>query len=92
MNKSFNDLTDVEKSSYLKERRKPEHKADIIAENLALVKSMIAASVNEDTFIIQTINTIEELDSVCNTLIKRVREWYGYYFPELSEKAYGRSY
>jgi len=68
----------------LKELRKAEYKDKLIHANLLLVKRIIAESVNTDTHIIQAINAIEELDKVCNTLVKRVREWYGYYYPELS--------
>jgi nucleolar protein 56 len=82
--KNFAELSAAEKLEYLKERRNPEHKQEIIEENMLLVKQAIAASVSEDTFIIQAINSIEELDKVCNTLAKRLREWYGYYFPELN--------
>ena len=27
-----------------------------------------------------------ELDKVCNTLVKRIREWYGYYYPEFEHE------
>jgi nucleolar protein 56 len=82
---NFNDLGTEEKSLYLSERRKPEYREEIIRQNLILVKQAISATVSEDTFIIQGINTVEELDKVCNTLVKRVREWYGYYFPEMGK-------
>ncbi|MGV8086686.1 MAG: NOP5/NOP56 family protein [Candidatus Woesearchaeota archaeon] len=68
----------------LKELRNIQYKDKLIHANLLLVKRIIAESVNTDTHIIQAINAIEELDKVCNTLVKRVREWYGYYYPELS--------
>lgn len=77
-------MSEKDIESFLKERRKPEFRELIIEENIALVKRMIADSVNEDTFIIQSISSIGELDRICNTLSKRLREWYGYYFPELS--------
>jgi len=70
-------------AALLKELRKPEYKEKLISINLALVKKIISGSVSEDTHIIQAINAVEELDKVCNTLTKRVREWYGYYYPEL---------
>jgi len=84
MEKNFNALSQPEKLALLKEYRKPEYREEIIQKNMVLVKEMIAATVNEDTYIIQSINSIEELDKVCNTLTKRIREWYGYYFPELN--------
>ena len=79
------DTSYIDTSALLKERRDPKYRLEIIEQNLSLVKKMIADSVSEDTFIIQAINSIEELDKVCNTLAKRMREWYGYYFPELGK-------
>ena len=80
----FDKLDENGRQSFLDERRLPEHKEEIISENMLLVKKMIADSVSSDTFMIQSINSIEELDKVCNTLTKRIREWYGYYFPEMN--------
>jgi nucleolar protein 56 len=68
----------------LKEMRWPQYREKLIHANLLLVKRIVAESVNTDTHIIQSINAISELDKICNTLVKRVREWYGYYYPELS--------
>ena len=68
----------------LKELRWPQYREKLIHANLLFVKKIVAESVNTDTHIIQAINAISELDKVCNTLVKRVREWYGYYYPELS--------
>ena len=51
-----------------------------------LVVKDIKNSVHEDIFIIQTINTIDDLTHVTNKLVKRLREWYSYYFPELDDK------
>lgn len=68
----------------LKILRDPQYHSMLVDNNMLLTKSMIAASVNADNHIIQSINSIEELDKVCNMLAKRIREWYGYYFPEYS--------
>lgn len=54
--------------------------------NKELTKKAIKESVNEDNLITQTISNITELDRAGNLLFKRLREWYGLYFPELSEK------
>jgi len=51
--------------------------------NRIITKDKISKSVNEDNLIIQTIDNITEIDRVTNTLIKRLREWYSLYFPEL---------
>ncbi len=52
---------------------------------IAIARKKIKHSMKRETFIIQTINNILELDKVTNVLVKRLREWYSYYFPELSE-------
>ena len=41
-------------------------------------------SENIDVMIIQSIGLIDDLDKDLNTFMMRLREWYGYYFPELS--------
>jgi nucleolar protein 56 len=73
-------------SSVLIELKKPEYRETLVKNNIAIVKKAISASVNKEQFIIQSINAIEELDRICNGLSKRLREWYGYYFPESVEK------
>ncbi|MBC8495386.1 hypothetical protein H8D36_04490 [archaeon] len=54
--------------------------------NILAAKKKIAESVNEDDFIIHTINNIEELAKVTNVLTKRLRGWYAIYLPEFSRK------
>jgi len=68
----------------LKELRWPQYREKLIHSNLLFVKRVISESVNTDNHIIQSINAVGELDKICNTLVKRIREWYGYYYPELS--------
>lgn len=41
------------------------------------------ASASEDMFLIQAINSIEELDETTGKMIERLREWYAIHFPEL---------
>jgi RNA processing factor Prp31 len=38
-----------------------------------------------DTMIIQAIGLLDDLDKELNTYAMRVREWYGWHFPELSK-------
>ena len=45
--------------------------------------SLREASASEDMFLIQAINSIEELDDGTSKLIERLREWYAIHFPEL---------
>ena len=58
--------------------------SNFYSQNMALTASLIKQAVNEDDFIIQAINNIEEIDKVANTLSKRLREWYELYNPEFS--------
>jgi nucleolar protein 56 len=41
------------------------------------------ASQSEDMFLIQAINSIEELDDASGKMVERLREWYAIHFPEL---------
>jgi len=50
--------------------------------NIELTKKSIKESVSKDLLIVQAVNSIEELTTVANMLINRLREWYGYYNPE----------
>ncbi|MDP3990038.1 MAG: hypothetical protein Q8Q01_02425 [archaeon] len=60
--------------------------ASFSEKNKEITKKAIKDSVNEDNLITQTISNITELDRAGNLLVKRLREWYGLYFPELSER------
>ncbi len=55
-------------------------------QNLEETKQKLRESVKFDDFIVQTINNIDEINRVANTLIKRLREWYELYNPEFSRK------
>lgn len=52
--------------------------------NLLITKHKLKESVTDDLLIIQSIDTIEALNKANNTLVKRLREWYGLYNPEFS--------
>ena len=60
--------------------------ADLREQNLQRTKQQLRESVTPDLIIINTINTIEELDKVANALVKRLREWYALYNPELEHQ------
>jgi nucleolar protein 56 len=53
--------------------------------NLLITKQKIKDSVKPDLLIVQTINNIDELSKIINTLAKRLREWYEFYNPEFSK-------
>ncbi|MBI2666760.1 NOP58 family protein [Candidatus Woesearchaeota archaeon] len=59
---------------------------ELYYKNLTLTKEDLKKAVNEDQLIVQAIANITELDKVCNLLSKRLREWYGWYAPELSRE------
>jgi nucleolar protein 56 len=46
----------------------------------------LRVSVTYESFLIQSINNIDEIDKCANMLTKRLREWYEYYAPEVSIK------
>ena len=54
--------------------------------NLKLTKTLIKESVGYDQLIINSINTIEELDKIINSLSSRLREWIKLANPELEAK------
>jgi nucleolar protein 56 len=43
------------------------------------------ASGRKDLLIVQAVLTLDDLDRTSNLFASRVREWYGYHFPELTE-------
>jgi len=55
----------------------------IVALTIKKAKSDIKRSVSSEVHIIQAIKNIDDLQRVTNHLAKRLREWYGYYSPEV---------
>lgn len=62
------------------------YSTDFYKANLIITKDKLKKAVNEDNLIVQTSDNISEIDKVNNLLIKRLREWYSLYFPELDNK------
>jgi len=50
-----------------------------------IVRENIRDSVTEDVLLVQSVNAIDELTKASNLLVKRLRECYSFYFPELGE-------
>ena len=73
-------------SSVLEQFKDKKHYALFFETNLYLTKQAIKNAIGDDALIMQAIANINELDKACNLLVKRLREWYGLYFPELSTK------
>ncbi len=63
--------------------KEQKYRRQFYKKNVELTKKAVKGSVSEDQLIIQTIANIDELDKICNVLTKRLREWYGLYYPEL---------
>lgn len=40
----------------------------------------------DDKMVVQAVHAMEEADTILNTMVMRLREWYGFYFPEISAK------
>jgi nucleolar protein 56 len=53
---------------------------------LAETKARVAASVNDDSLIIQAVTTMEQLDHAANSLTKKAREWHSLLDPELEHQ------
>jgi len=51
--------------------------------NLRVAKKAIKDSVKDDLLIMQAVSNIGEIEKSINTLVKRLREWYALYNPEL---------
>lgn len=52
--------------------------------NILMTREELRREASErDKIIIESINTIDELDETINNLYGRIREWYGIHFPEL---------
>jgi nucleolar protein 56 len=62
--------------------RDKKHFKEFYNKNLEITKQKIKESVSEDSFIVNAISNINELDRSTNMLIKRLREWFALYLPE----------
>lgn len=54
--------------------------------NLEITKNSVRESVKDDILIVQTINSMEDIEKIINQLTKRLRDWYSLYGPEISNK------
>ena len=57
-------------------------------DQLEETKQKIKESVDFNDFIVQSINNIDEINRIINTLAKRLREWYELYNPEFSKSTF----
>ena len=56
-------------------------------ENIGPAQKIREAAAHPDLQIVQSINSVDELDKISNLMAMRVREWYGLHFPELDALA-----
>ncbi|MBN1503033.1 hypothetical protein JW930_05805 [Candidatus Woesearchaeota archaeon] len=61
------------------------YKDKFYEKNIYITKHQIKASIQDDVLIIQAVSAYDELTKIINILVKRIREWYCYYLPEISE-------
>ncbi|MFH2028372.1 MAG: NOP5/NOP56 family protein [Nanoarchaeota archaeon] len=59
---------------------------DLRRQNIELTRKAVKSSVNEDVLIVQAISNIEDINKAANSLVKRLRDWYGLYNPELTHQ------
>ena len=69
----------------LKQLRESCSKELLLNNSLTFTKKAIKKSVGKEIHIIQAINNIEDVQKVVNLMSKRLKEWYGYYSPEIVE-------
>lgn len=68
-------------SDIMKKYRKEFH-----SNNLAITKQQVKDTITEASLIVQSSNSIKDLNKSINILVKRLREWYIYILPELEDK------
>jgi nucleolar protein 56 len=62
------------------------YRKDFHRKNMELTRQDLKSAVGVDWLIVQTVNTLQELDKVCNSMTKRLRDWYSLHNPELSNE------
>lgn len=54
--------------------------------NIKQTSADIKSSIGDDNLIIQAVYTIDDLVKITNQMTMRLREWYGLYYPEFSDR------
>ncbi|MFH0876489.1 MAG: hypothetical protein V1859_11215 [archaeon] len=86
----FKSIENLRQSKDLKKIRKAIEAVDSMAgdfydTNMVVTKTKVASSVTADILLVQCSNAIDEYAKASNLLVKRLREWYSFYYPEASE-------
>ncbi len=69
--------------SSLKDRHDPKHYAALRQNALDAAKTSVRESVTPDVWLIQLLHALDELHKAASVILPRVREAFGYYYPEL---------
>jgi nucleolar protein 56 len=84
--KDIAELKDSDLHNILLFFKNKKYNSKFYGKNLGITKNSVRKSVNNDILIIQTINSIDDINKNINLLAKRLREWYGLYNPEISHE------
>ena len=63
-----------------------QYKKEFHSNNIIITKNQVKNTVTDDSLIVQTSNSILDLNKSINILVKRLREWYLFVLPELENK------
>lgn len=63
-----------------------QYKKEFHSNNLAITKQQVKDTITNASLIVQSSNSINDLNKSINILVKRLREWYLYILPELEDK------
>ncbi len=58
--------------------------------HIILAKQKMGGSMTKEKFMIQAVLAIEEFNEIINREVERLREWYGYHWPEWKEQKHSR--
>jgi nucleolar protein 56 len=62
------------------------HLEQLREKNIELTRKKIREALKEDIYTIQLASSIEDLDKIISKMLKRLRDWYEIYLPEISNR------
>ncbi len=83
--RNLREPTGKEISRILEFFKKNEYFKEFFEKNVLITKKAIKSSVKKDHLVVQTINNLADAEKVTNTLVKRLRDWYELFNPEISK-------
>ncbi len=63
-----------------------QYRKEFHSNNIIITKQQVRDTITEASLIVQSSNSIKDLNKSINILVKRLREWYIYILPELEDK------